>query len=199
MKDHLAQCPFRITKCTNDGCTKKIAFKDRQKHDGECRHKQISCRNNCGAIFERKFEDEHFEDCELQLIRCPYYEMGCKTEILRKEYLTHLQSEAFSHSVQFIDGQNKKNEEIISLKTELANVVTNFNNKFDELFKALNVSKKVEEDRKEPVIEERKMIISPRSKMKNFKIYDTDSEDDQDIEDYKSDEFESDYSFGFKN
>lgn len=199
MKDHLAQCPFRVTKCTNEGCTKKIAYKDRQKHDGECKYKEINCRNNCGATFERRFEDEHFEECELQLIRCPYYEMGCKSEILRKEYLTHLQSEAFSHSVQFIDGQNKKNEEIQSLKTELAKVVSNFNTKFDELFKALNVNKKVEEDRKEPTMEKRQPTYCPSVKVNNFKIYSNDSDDDQDLEDYQSDEFESDYSFGFKN
>ena len=107
MKDHLTECPFRVINWINEGCKVKLAFKDRQKHDGECKYKMINCRNNCGATFERKHEDEHFDVCELQMIRWPYYEMGCKTEILRKTNLTHLQSEAFNHSLLFIEGQNK--------------------------------------------------------------------------------------------
>mmetsp|Transcript_11660 Transcript_11660/g.13235 ORF Transcript_11660/g.13235 Transcript_11660/m.13235 type:complete len:109 (+) Transcript_11660:1194-1520(+) len=108
MKDHLAQCPFRVTKCSNEGCKEKIAFKDTQKHEGECQFKMIECRNNCGTTLERRFEDDHFDECELQMIRCPYYEMGCKHELIRKDNVAHLQSEAFNHSLLFIEGQKCK-------------------------------------------------------------------------------------------
>lgn len=200
MPDHLAQCPFRVTKCTNVGCEVKIAFKDTQKHDAECKFKQISCRNNCGSTFERKFEDEHFDVCELQMIRCPYYEMGCKTEILRRENLTHLQSEAFNHSLLFIEGQNKKNEEINSLKTEMNKMKYDFTAKFDELFRLVNGNRREEETKSEGILEDPPAPSPQRiekAQRSNFSIY-YESED-QDLEDYNSDEFESDYSFGFKN
>jgi hypothetical protein len=57
--------------------------------------------------------------CEFQLIKCPYYDLGCKIEILRKTYIEHLKEESFNHSLVFIEGQKKKNREIDELKTEL--------------------------------------------------------------------------------
>ena len=197
MQDHVAQCPFRVTKCTNDGCKKQIAFKDTQKHDSECKYKQIPCRNNCGSVFERKLEDEHFDECELQMIRCPYYEMGCKTEILRKDYLPHLEQEAFNHSAIFIEGQNKKNEEIQTLKSEMAKMKEDFTSKFEELYKIFNI-KPEEEKRPEPKRSDRYGASPQRIQINNFQIY-SDESGNQDSEDYQSDEFESDYSFGFRN
>jgi hypothetical protein len=197
MPDHLAQCPFRVTKCTNTGCKKKIAFKDTQKHDGECKYKMVICRNNCGEEFERKHEYEHFDICEFQIIRCPYYEMGCKTEILRRDNLPHLQNEAFNHSVIFIEGQNKKNEEIQNLKTELNRVKEDFSSKFDILFKAMNIKYKNEEV-KEQKFDRLPYVVKEKAKINNFKLHSSSSDYDQELEDYISDEFESDYSFGFR-
>lgn len=196
MKDHLSQCPFRVTKCTNSDCDKKIAFKDRQKHDSECRFKLITCRNNCHSEFERRLEDEHFDVCELQMIRCPYYEMGCKTDILRKDNIEHLQMEAFNHSVIFIENQNKKNEEINALKTEMFMMKEEFSSKFDEIFRAMNL--KNQEEIKLDVEIDRSPAPAPEDR-DNHLEYSSFTSDNQSIEDYKSDEFESDYSFGFRN
>lgn len=164
----------------------------------ECSYKRIKCRNNCGSEFERKYEDEHFDTCDLQMIRCPYYDMGCRTEILRRDHVEHIKDQAFQHSVYFIEGQNKKNLEIQQLKSEMARIRDDFNSKFDQLFKIINVKQKVEEEKVNPRMEEFPAPMPQRAKINNFHIYSETSED-QSIEDYQSDEFESDYSFGFRN
>ena len=207
----------------------KIAFKDTQKHDMECKYKILNCRNNCGAQFERRLEDEHFDKCELQMIRCPYYEMGCKIEILRKDNLSHLQKEAFNHSVIFIEGQNKKNDEIKNIRKELKEVQTSCEEKINFLFKTLNLKVEEEEEiepkleplplhltdmknnmhREENLKQEKYGNIFEKKGPKNHLLkkdylelsssFSNSLNNEDDVEDYIDDEFESDYSFGFKN
>ena len=52
-------------------------------------------------------------------MKCPYYNLGCKIEVLRKDFKVHLQEESFNHSIIFIEGQQAKNEEINELRTEI--------------------------------------------------------------------------------
>lgn len=133
MKDHIAHCPFRVTKCKNPGCNKKVAFKDCKNHDSECKYKLIKCRNQCGSTFQRQFEIDHFDVCELQIIQCPYHSFGCRTEILRKNYMSHLKSEAFAHSMMFIEGQNKHNQEVATLKEEMNKMKEDFQTKLNDI------------------------------------------------------------------
>jgi len=63
-----------------------------------------------------------------------------------------LETEAFHHSILFIEGQNKKNEEIKELKDKLNKIEYENNQKFDILFKAMNLSNE-EEEKVEPNIE----------------------------------------------
>ncbi|CAI2362722.1 unnamed protein product [Moneuplotes crassus] len=139
MQEHLHECPFRIIKCQNEGCEQIIAFKDSKRHDVRCKFKVLQCRNECGEQFRRQFEDDHFDKCPLQMIRCPYFDMGCKTELLREENQEHLEKEAFNHSALFIEGQNKKNEEIRTLKNEMEEMKEEYSKKFKVLFEALNL------------------------------------------------------------
>lgn len=57
--------------------TKSIFFKKKQRHLLECGEVTVSCSNNCGAIFPRKFQGEHSTSCPLQLKTC---EM-CKAKV----------------------------------------------------------------------------------------------------------------------
>jgi hypothetical protein len=52
--------------------------------------------------------------------------LGCKFEILRKDYGAHLKEESFKHSIVFIEGQKRKNKEIDELKFELINMRQNY-------------------------------------------------------------------------
>lgn len=56
------------------------------------------------------------------MVKCAYFELGCKNEVLRKDYIDHLKMEGFNHSIYFIEGQKRKNREIDDLKGELMNM-----------------------------------------------------------------------------
>jgi hypothetical protein len=71
-------------------------------------------------------------------VKCPYYDLGCKIEILRKDYIQHLQEEGFNHSIIFIDGQKKKNREIDELKYELIHLRQNYDVEIQAMFLELN-------------------------------------------------------------
>ena len=76
--------------------------------------------------------------CEFQLVKCPYYDLGCKIEILRKDYKTHLQEESFNHSIIFIEGQKRKNGEIDELKSEIINLRKDYDVEIKTMFLELN-------------------------------------------------------------
>lgn len=87
--------------------------------------------------------DRHRDTCEYQVVRCAYYELGCKIEVLRKDYMEHLKLESFSHSILFIDGQKRKNREIDELKGELVNMRQNYDVEIQAMFMELT---RVKED-----------------------------------------------------
>jgi hypothetical protein len=123
--------------------------------------------------------------------------MGCHTEILRKDYLEHLKQEAFKHSVEFIEGQNKKNEQIDNLKEEIKSMKAECELKFEELFRYIRNRQRTEENK----LAANNIDPAPRQQRKSSDSFNISksSDDNQSIEDYDSDEFESDYSFGFRN
>lgn len=65
--------------------------------------------------------------------------MGCETELLRRDLDEHLKEQAHYHSNVFIEGQNKKNEEIDKLKSEIVEMKEEYGKKFKVLFEALNL------------------------------------------------------------
>lgn len=52
-------------------------------------------------------------------MKCAYFDLGCKIEVLRRNYTDHLKEESFSHSILFIEGQKVKNREIDELKVDI--------------------------------------------------------------------------------
>ena len=76
--------------------------------------------------------------CLFQLVRCPYYDLGCKIEILRKDYKTHLREESFNHSIIFIEGQKRKNSEIDELKHDIAHLRKDYDVEIKTMFLELN-------------------------------------------------------------
>mmetsp|Transcript_4660 Transcript_4660/g.4370 ORF Transcript_4660/g.4370 Transcript_4660/m.4370 type:complete len:161 (-) Transcript_4660:839-1321(-) len=82
--------------------------------------------------------ERHKDTCEFQLVKCPYYNLGCKIEILRKDYKAHLHEESFNHSIIFIEGQKKKNKEIDELKHEIVNLRKDYDVEIKSMFLELN-------------------------------------------------------------
>jgi hypothetical protein len=98
----------------------------------------VDCENRCGQRILRLHLLLHRDQCEFQLVKCPYYELGCKIEILRKDYVEHLKEESFNHSILFIEGQKRKNREIDELKTELTGMRQNYDVEIQSMFMELN-------------------------------------------------------------
>ena len=71
-------------------------------------------------------------------MKCPYYDLGCKIEILRKDYKSHLLEEGFNHSMIFIEGQKKKNREIDELKSEIYSLRKEYDVEIKTMFMELN-------------------------------------------------------------
>ena len=84
---------------------------------------------------------QHKEVCEYQLVKCPYYQLGCKIEVLRKDYRQHLVEENFNHSIIFIEGQKKKNQEIDELKSEIMNLRKDYDSEMQWMYIELNMMK----------------------------------------------------------
>ena len=76
-------------------------------------------------------------------MKCPYYDLGCKIEILRKDNKSHLEEESFNHSIIFIEGQKKKNKEIDELKSEIVNLRKDYEVEIKAMYLELN---RVKED-----------------------------------------------------
>jgi hypothetical protein len=79
-----------------------LMYKDAAAHDEVCLFKVIECDNKCGVRTLRSNAQSHRDTCEFQLVKCPYYDLGCKIEVLRKDFKVHLMEEAFNHSIIFV-------------------------------------------------------------------------------------------------
>lgn len=135
---HRSVCPFRKVVCQNSGCNASIVYKDLAAHDERCLYKIIECENKCGTKVQRQNLDRHRAICEFQLVKCPYYDLGCKIETLRKDYKNHLLEEAFNHSIIFIEGQKRKNKAIDELKVEIGHLRKDYDVEIKTMFLELN-------------------------------------------------------------
>lgn len=122
VESHKQQCGYKKVMCQHKNCMALLMVKDVEAHDERCLFKVVECENKCGTKTLRQNMQTHKDQCEFQLVKCPYYELGCKIEVLRKDFKVHLMEESFNHSLIFIRGQQAKNTEIDSLKTEMQNL-----------------------------------------------------------------------------
>ena len=75
-----AQCEFRLDVCPNPGCGMQYSRKWANKHSTACPHKVVPCDRCCGENVKRLQMAEHLsEHCGLRTVRCPLYDLGCKT------------------------------------------------------------------------------------------------------------------------
>ena len=104
-------------------------------------------------------------------MKCPYYDLGCKIEILRKDYKQHLGEENFNHSIIFIEGQKKKNKEIEELKSEILNLRKDYDSEMQWMYVEMNNMK--DEFRKmQKLMHESKGIVKQENDKNNFIMHD---------------------------
>ena len=70
------------------------------KHYGECPHYPLPCPNKCGTTGIRRADmDNHRSRCELEPVECPFREAGCKVQVMRKEFDSHMSGNQQNHLI----------------------------------------------------------------------------------------------------
>ena len=91
LKAHLErQCPLRKIQCQY--CHYEDTYQTiTSKHYDECPHYPLPCPNKCGTTgIQRADMDDHRSRCELEPVECEYYEAGCKVDLVRKDFNSHM-------------------------------------------------------------------------------------------------------------
>ena len=78
------------SKCGNSewGCSWDGPLREAQIHMEKCEFVDVLCINDCGAKFQRRFQDKHVaKDCQKKIICCAF----CDERFLREEKKAHLE------------------------------------------------------------------------------------------------------------
>ena len=118
------QCPYQ-----GHGCGWSGAMKDGMLHLKECELYLIDCPNRCGCEkFSRSKLSDHLSKCTHQYTNCPFQEVGCKAEMLRKEMNGHTEDGIHQHLL-FIARSN------IQASSECESALSAFNTDCDSSLK----------------------------------------------------------------
>lgn len=122
---HLSECPYGIVDCSNK-CREQFKRKDLEQHlEEECENRiiacdlcqtegeyheivgvhtkvcpdvSIHCPNKCGAFnIKRKNVQSHRQKCKLEIVQCPFIEVGCNLSLTRQEMNLHEVSSLQDH------------------------------------------------------------------------------------------------------
>ncbi|KAM9957255.1 hypothetical protein ACTFIW_008996 [Dictyostelium discoideum] len=90
LEEHENQCGFKLVKCEYCACDDTIQM-EIENHYNECSKFPIDCPQSCSIMVERDQIKSHIDnDCNNSIIKCKYYEYGCKVEMKRSELQNHL-------------------------------------------------------------------------------------------------------------
>ena len=130
---HLINCKFsnNIIKIKCNNCNKEFNFENISEHYNSCSESMIECDIGCGKIIKRKELEEHKTNiCPKKLIKCKYWNKGCKKLIERKNIGDHYLLEKKNHLIlEQIDNLNKCDNIYIG---ENFNFFSNLNDDTDE-------------------------------------------------------------------
>ena len=126
LEQHGVRCPKRKTVC-GIGCGKVGAYDEiTGAHVNECPEKVVGCLRKCGLEesnqIKQKDLKDHAEKCPLEPVSCPFDNVGCKPELVRRELQNHMQSDLQHHMEVFIAAYNKLDAEHSEVKSELAKI-----------------------------------------------------------------------------
>ncbi|XP_078505855.1 TNF receptor-associated factor 5 [Lissotriton helveticus] len=146
-QDHLKQCSYEITKCSNDGCRDEILRKDLNEHlqchckfrEETCDHcKQsmvavnlkthvenycvsypVSCPNKCTKVLPRAEIDDHLSMCPEADIECPFKNYGCLVKEKRGNIQKHEETFLRKHMLLVLERNTRLEEQIFDLYKNL--------------------------------------------------------------------------------
>lgn len=118
------QCPYR-----SNGCGWNGAMKDGKLHLKECDFFLIDCPNRCGCeTFSRSKLSDHLSKCTHQYTSCPFRELGCEAEMLRKEMNGHAIADVHQHLLQIAQSN-------IQASSDCKSALASFDTTYDRSFK----------------------------------------------------------------
>ena len=89
-------CVRRPVDCTY--CNLQGEYQDiTGNHIDSCPSFPLLCSQKCGATVLRKDLESHREECPLEIVPCPFSELGCKVEVCRKDLEKHVELSALQH------------------------------------------------------------------------------------------------------
>ena len=95
MISHTNECPCYCQYCAS------VVEKDGQ-HMEKCSKFLIPCPNICGKDkIPRDEIDSHKDECRLEMVYCEYYDVGCKTTLVREEMPAHYR-DAMGERLQYM-------------------------------------------------------------------------------------------------
>ena len=110
MSSHINECPCYCQHC-NTAAERDVI---NSQHMDKCRKFPVPCPNTCGKDKIPQDEiDEHMKECPLEMVWCEYYDVGCKTKLVREKMPAHC-SEAMDKHLQHVHSvvrQLKKEKE----------------------------------------------------------------------------------------
>ena len=120
LKAHLErQCPLRKIQCQYcdyEGTYQTIT----SKHYGECPHYPLPCPNKCGTTgIQRADMDNHRSRCELEPVECPFCEAGCKVNVARKKFDSHMSGNQQNHLLVLLGAHQETKRKLDENRREL--------------------------------------------------------------------------------
>jgi len=93
---HQLNCEFILQSCVNHGCNEKYLKKDMLQHNEVCLYKLIEC-TYCHTHIIRINKGNHDVECANKMVKCEYYDIGCKKEFCRRDVFLHEDTHQVQH------------------------------------------------------------------------------------------------------
>ena len=89
-------CPHRPFSC--NFCKMKTIYKRITEHYQICQKLPVTCPYGCGTKgLVAKSLEGHLEECNLRVVECSYFHLGCKVLLRKEEMMSHEESAKDSH------------------------------------------------------------------------------------------------------
>ena len=123
MQTHISNCNYRIVRCEN--CNIETPFITLTKHYTTCPKYPMECPQQCNKKVQRENIDEHIKnECPNTKVKCPYYEVGCKSMYAKKDVDLHSKENYTSHLSYMFVNFSKKNSELESKIDQINKTIT---------------------------------------------------------------------------
>ena len=88
------------------------------EHPRHCLFHPLSCPQGCDVSLVRQDIPTHLDSCPLEMVSCPFSEVGCMPRVLRKDLRDHLTSAVITHHTQLSTAHISLKNDCTILKKE---------------------------------------------------------------------------------